>query len=147
LLVACANLANANLARGAVRSRELAIRTALGAGRQRLVRQLLVESLVLALAGGAAGVALAWSIVRFVARTSAIDLPRAQELGVNGTVLAFAVVVSAGVGLVVGLAPGLRVARGRLYDAIAGSGRATVTRRHALAATGEIPRPSRGAVL
>ena len=132
LLVACANLANANLARGAVRSRELAIRTALGAGRSRLVRQLLVESVVLAMSGGAAGIALAWTLVRYVARTSAIDLPRAGEIGMNGTVLAFAVAVSVGVGLLVGLAPALQVGRPTLYEAIASGGRTTATRRRVL---------------
>jgi putative ABC transport system permease protein len=129
LLVACANLANANLARGAVRARELAIRTALGAGRMRLVRQLLVESVVLALVGGAAGVALAWTFVRLVVRTSAIELPRASEISVNGSVLAFAVALSVAVGLAVGLAPAFQLGRGTLYETIATGGRTTASRR------------------
>ena len=129
LLVACANLANANLARGAVRSRELAIRTALGAGRVRLVRQLLVESVVLSVAGGVAGVGLAWALVQAVARTSADRLPRVAELGVNATVVAFAAALSIAVGLLVGLAPALQVARDRLYETIATGGRATASRR------------------
>ena len=131
LLVACANLANANLARGAVRGREIAIRTALGAGRWRLVRQLLVESVALSVSGGAAGVALAWTLVRFVARTRAVELPRAGEIAVNGTVLAFALALSVGVGLVVGLAPVLQVARSALSATIAAGGRSTGTRRRA----------------
>jgi putative ABC transport system permease protein len=131
LLVACANLANANLARGAGRSHELAIRTALGAGRMRLVRQLLVESTVLAFVGGAAGVALAWALVRAVAGTMSIDLPRAAEISVTGPVLAFAVVVSMTVGLIVGLAPVLQLARETLYATIASAGRTTGTRRRA----------------
>ncbi len=131
LLVACANLANANLARGAVRGRELAIRTALGAARWRLVRQLFVESVALAVSGGVAGVALAWTLVRIVARTSAVDLPRAGEIAVNGTVLAFALALSVGVGLVVGLAPVLQVGRSALSATIAAGGRSTGTRRRA----------------
>jgi len=131
LLVACANLASANLARAEVRARELAIRTALGAGRMRLVRQLLVESIVLAVAGGAGGVALAWMFVRLVARTTAIQLPRATEIGVNGTALAFAVALSVLVGLAVGLAPAFQIGRGHLYAVIATGARSTATRRRA----------------
>jgi predicted permease len=131
LLVACANLANANLARGAARGRELAIRTALGAGRARLVRQLLVEGVVLALAGGAAGVLLAWVLVRLVARASAIGLPRAGEVGVNITALVFAVALSVTVGLLVGIAPVLQVGRARLYSLIATGGRSTPNRARA----------------
>jgi len=129
LLVACANLASANLARGTTRGRELAIRTALGAGRMRLVRQLVVESVALAVSGGAAGVALAWLLVRLVVRTSAIGLPRAEEVGVNGTVLAFAVALSVTVGSIVGLAPVFQVARAKLYATIATGGRSTANRR------------------
>lgn len=132
LLVACANLANANLARGAIRGRELAIRTALGAGRTRLVRQLLVESVVLAVAGGAAGVALAWALVRFVAKTNAIGLPRAAEIAIHMPVLAFAAGLSVLVGLVVGLAPVLQVGRAKLYATIATGGRSTANRRRML---------------
>jgi predicted permease len=131
LLVACANLANANLARGAIRGRELAVRTAIGAGFGRLVRQLLVESLVLALIGGAAGVALAWALVRVVSKTSAVDLPRVGQIGVNAPVLAFALVLSVLVGLVVGLAPVFQVSRRELYSTIAAGGRSTVNRGRA----------------
>ena len=131
LLVACANLANANLARGAVRGREIAIRTALGAGRWRLVRQLLVESVALSVSGGIAGVVLAWALVRLVAQTSAVELPRAGEIAVNATVLAFALALSVGVGLVVGLAPVLQAGRSALSATIAAGGRSTGTRRRA----------------
>jgi predicted permease len=131
LLVACANLANANLARGAVRGRELAIRTALGAGRWRLIRQLVIESVALAVSGGLLGVALAWVLVRLVARASVVDLPRVGEIEVNGIVLAFAVVLSVTVGLLVGLAPVLQVARSSLFAAISAGGRSTATRHRA----------------
>ena len=132
LLVACVNVANANLARGAGRSHEMAIRTALGAGRLRLVRQLLVESVVLAVVGGAAGVALAWALVRAVAGTAAIELPRAGEVGLDGTAVMFAVTTSVTVGLIVGLAPVLQTANETLYAAISGAGRTTATRRRAM---------------
>jgi putative ABC transport system permease protein len=128
LLVACANLANANLARGAIRGRELAVRTAIGAGFGRLVRQLLVESVVLAVIGGVVGMALAWSLVRVVSQTSAVDLPRVAQIAVNAPVLGFALVLSVLVGLAVGLAPVFQVSRGELYSTIAAGGRNTVSR-------------------
>ena len=131
LLVACANLANANLARGAVRGRELALRTALGAGRWRLVRQLVVESVTLSLSGGLLGVGLASVLVGLVARTSAVDLPRAAEIEVNGVVLVFALGLSVIVGLIVGLAPVLQVTRSRLYETIATGARSTANRGRA----------------
>ena len=132
LLVACANLANANLARGAVRARELAIRTALGAGHLRLVRQLLVESVLLGLSGGAVGIGLAWALVRLVARAGAAELPRAGEIGIDATVLTFAVVLSVTVGVVVGLAPAFQVGRSRLYETISTGGRSTATRQRVM---------------
>ena len=131
LLVACANIANASLARGAGRNHELAIRTALGASRTRLVRQLLVESVVLALAGGVAGVALAWTLVRAIAATTAIDLPRSGEITIDASVLLFAVSVSVIVGLLVGIAPVMQTTKAALYTTIAGAGRTTGTRRRA----------------
>jgi len=129
LLVACVNLANANLARGTVRAHELAIRTALGAGRLRLVRQLLAESVVLAVAGGALGVALAWALVRAVTMAAAIALPRASEMGLHSTALGFALLLSVCVGVVVGLAPALYVGRTSLYATIASRGRTTAARQ------------------
>jgi putative ABC transport system permease protein len=128
LLVACVNLANANLARASVRAREMAVRTALGAGRGRLVRQLLVENVVLAVAGGVAGVALAWLVVRVVAGTRAIDLPRVGEIGLDGAAVTFAFGLSIVVGVVVGLAPAFQLNRANLYAAIASGGRSTGTR-------------------
>ena len=129
LLVACVNLANASLARGSVRSRELAVRTALGAGRARLIRQLLVESVVLALAGGLLGIVLAWALVRAVAVSAAIALPRVGEIGVDLTAFAFALLLSVVVGVIVGLAPALQVGHVSLYASIVAGGRATATRR------------------
>ena len=131
LLVACANLANANLGRGTVRGRELAIRTALGAGHWRLVRQLVIESVALSVSGGLLGVALAWALVRAVANTRAVDLPRAAEISVNGLVLTFALGLSVVVGLLVGLAPVFQIARSRLYEAIATGARSTANKGRA----------------
>ena len=89
LLIACANIANLLLASGAARHKELGIRAALGAGRGRLVRQLLTESLMLGLVGGTAGLLLAIWATRFLSTLSAQTLPRADQIAVDGTVLAF----------------------------------------------------------
>ncbi len=109
LLIACANIANLLLARAAGREREMAVRRALGVTWQRLARQLLTESGMLALAGGAAGVLLAyWGLPVLKSRLPA-SMPRADQIGLNGEVLGFAVLVALMTGLLFGLAPALRV--------------------------------------
>ena len=107
LLVACVNLASASLARGTARGREMAIRLALGSGRQRLARQLLTESTLLAVVGGVAGVGVASWIVRVLVRLAPASIPRPASIGLDGNVLAFALGVSVVTGLIIGLMPAL----------------------------------------
>src|SRR5262245_33480066 len=108
LLIACANVANLLLARSAAREKEMAIRAAVGAGRFRLVRQLLTESLLLSLAGGAAGLLMATWGVKLLVNMSHIGIARLDESGVDGRVLSFTCAVVVFVGLVVGVFPALR---------------------------------------
>ncbi len=123
LLIACVNLASANLARGEGRQRELAVRTALGAARGRLVRQILTENLVLAVAGGALGVGLAWGLTRLLVLFGPAALPGFAEVRVDLRVLAVAAVVSILTGLLIGVAPAAQVTRD-LRGAIAHGGTA-----------------------
>ncbi len=118
LLIACVNVANLLLARGASRRKEVAIRGALGAGRRRVVGQLLVESLILAIAGGALGVAVATPILHFLVRSGPASIPRLQDATINLPVLAFTVGLSVVCGLVFGLVPALRTSKLDLQQAL-----------------------------
>lgn len=131
LLIACANVANLRLARGTARGREFAIRTATGAGRGRLVRLLLAESLVIAIVGGAAGwLTAVWAVEALAARSAGV-LPRLAEVGPNLTVLGFAVGVSLLTVLLSGMAPALILTQGdpaaRLKEGAGGGGRRSRT--------------------
>ena len=130
LLVLCVNLANLSLARAVGRARDAAIRTALGASRARLVRQSLVESSLLAAAGGALGIALAAVGVKALIAAAPADLPRIGEATLDGRVLAFAVGVSLLTGLAFGVLPALRFARQAPFETLkSGSRGATDSRR------------------
>jgi putative ABC transport system permease protein len=131
LLIACANVAHLAMARAASRSREMAVRSALGADRGRLVRQLLTENLLLSLMGGATGLLLAYWGMNALAGLSPKELPRAQEIRLDTPVLLFALFVSILTGLLFGVVPALRASRVSLNDALKDSGRTTEGRsRH-----------------
>jgi predicted permease len=124
LLIACVNVSNLLLSRATARHREMAVRAALGAGRGRLLRQLLTESLLLALAGGALGVLLAQGALRaLIALVPPDTIPDEAEIAINAAVLAFTVVVSALTAVVFGLAPAWHSSRTELADALKESGR------------------------
>ncbi|MBX3738352.1 MAG: ABC transporter permease [Candidatus Didemnitutus sp.] len=118
LLIACANIANLQLARAATRRRDVAVRAALGASPGRLAAEVLAENLVLALLGGLAGTALAWASSQVLQRWLADYLPRVNPVGVNLTVLAFALLLAFVAGLAFGLAPAWQGARVDLLDTL-----------------------------
>ncbi|MGA3238554.1 MAG: ABC transporter permease [Bryobacteraceae bacterium] len=123
LLMACANVANLLLAHGAARQKEIAIRAALGASRGRLMAQLLCESVLLALAGGALGLALARGSVALVARLGPASIPRLTQATVDGRLFLFAFAVSVLTGILFGMAPAIQGSRANLNAALTESGR------------------------
>ena len=132
LLIVCANVANLQLARTAAKARDVAVRVALGASPRRLVRHLLTESLTLAVAGGALGLLVAvWGVPALLSLT-ANSLPPTAHVGLDASVLVFALVASLGTGLLFGLAPAVQVARADLHETLKEGGRA-VGQRSSLA--------------
>ena len=130
LLLACANVANLLLVRAEARRKELAIRSALGASWQRLARQLLAESLVLALAGGLLGIGLAHLGVRGLVAIGPSNLPRLHEIAVDPVVLGFALATALLSGLLFGVIPIVRHAQPRLVDAVGGRGASLTRQQH-----------------
>ncbi len=127
LLIACTNVANLLLARFTRRQKEIAIRLAMGAGRGRVVRQLLTESVVLALGGGLVGLAIAWWGTRAVLAAVPGGLPRMENIGLDGWVLAFTLGVSLLTGIVFGIAPALQVSVTDLHDTLKEGSRGSST--------------------
>ena len=124
LLIACANVAGLLMARASSRTREFAVRSALGAPRSRLVRQILAESVLLSIAGGALGVMSAEWALRAIPRLTAFELPRAGEIQLDWMVLAFTAALSIATGTAFGLAPSLGASRPDLMTTLRASGKA-----------------------
>jgi predicted permease len=129
LVTATANVAGLQLARATTRRREMAIRAALGAGGVRVTRQLMIESLLLAGAGGIAGLAITWLLRGALPSLLPVDFPRVHDLGIDATVVGVALVVSLATGVVVGLLPALRLRRLDIVDALAEDGTAAIGAR------------------
>ncbi len=135
LLIACANVASLLLARASVREREFAVRQAIGAKPSRLARQLIIESLVLGVAGGAAGLFLAyWGVELLLALVPGEFLPRIDRVAIDGRVLAFTLALTIATGLIVGIVPALRSIRPQLVEAMKAGGAAGGTAREVLQA-------------
>src|SRR5208337_2050714 len=125
LLIACVNLSNLLLARAASRSKEFGMRTALGASRGRLVRQLLTESLALSSAGAILGLALAYAVVAWLAHQGSIALPLLNTVTVDGRALIWTLLIAVSAAVLFGLAPGLKMSSGNLQEVLKDSGPGT----------------------
>ena len=123
MLIVCANLSNLLLARGATRQKEIAIRAALGAGKGRLIRQMLTESLMLSSGGALVGLALAFVGTRVLSHLSSVSIPLLGEVHIDASVLGFTLLIAVATGLVFGLVPALHVRDVKLYDTLKDSTR------------------------
>ncbi|HXT17012.1 MAG TPA: ABC transporter permease [Gemmatimonadaceae bacterium] len=129
MLIVCANLSNLLLARATTRQKEMAIRAALGAGRGRLIRQMLTESLVLSACGAVVGLALAAIGTNAIAHMDAVSLPRLADVTLDARALAFTVLLAAGAGLAFGMVPALQMSEAGVHDTLKASGRAATDSR------------------
>lgn len=129
VLIACSNLANLSFTRTVGRLRDAAVRTALGAGRERLVRQVILEQLLLAATGGALGLLVAWEAISLFVWTAPVDLPRVSEATIDVRVIAFAGAVAVVAGLVVALLPAWRIAGRDVQAALRAGGHGATDRR------------------
>jgi putative ABC transport system permease protein len=132
LLIVCVNLGNLMLARTTARTREMAVRAALGAGSWRIVRQVLTESLAISFGGGLAGIVLAYAAVRLLVASAPVDVPRLDEVRLDLHALLFALGVSVLAGLLFGLMPAWRAARAEPQDALRAGGRSSTEGHHGL---------------
>jgi len=141
LLIACANVANLQLAQATVRRREIALRAALGAGRRRMMRQFLLESLLLSLTGGMAGALLALWLTDALAASASTTIPRLGTVQVDLAALGFTLLLSVSAGLLFGMAPALQAARADLHEALKQGARGAaggVTRTRAVLVAGQV---------
>ena len=127
LLIACANVANLLLSRAVARQKEMAVRSALGAARGRLLRQLLTESLLLSLFGGALGLLVAWVLIALVSHAKNLALPQFAVIQLNGEVLAFTFGLSVATGVLFGLVPALRTSRPDLHEELKGGAGSSIS--------------------
>jgi predicted permease len=132
MLIACANVANLLLARSVARSREFAIRSALGATQARMIRQLLTESVLLSVVGGVLGLLLAWGGLQVLLKGLPAALPRASEVALDSKVLLFTLFLSLFTGVIFGLAPALKATGANLQEVMKQSGRGSSGFRHRL---------------
>src|SRR5262249_5719778 len=118
LLIACSNVANLLLARGTMRRKEMSIRAALGAARGRVIAQLLTESVLLCVVGGALGLALAWTVVRILVAIHPSSIPAVETVGIDATVLGYTALLCGVVGILFGVFPAVEASRVNVSEAL-----------------------------